>query len=100
MNRQFSIGTLFRWTTLVCLVLGVAQRILREPLHYDRITAFLIPFYDILWLTGYDNSINWNSNTNDIASTFSFGIGCILSVALHILCLVVGYCLIFGWNKK
>lgn len=100
MNNKFSIGALFRWTTLACLVLGVIQRVFREPLVYDRTTAFLAPLYDIVWLMGYENTIQWQNNTYDSISTLMFGLGCIVSVAIHVMALHVAYHLIFGWETN
>ncbi len=98
--KQFSVGALFRWTTLTCIVLGVIQRIFREPLNYNRTTAFLAPLYDIIWLMGYDNQIQWQTSTYDSTATLMFGLGCIVSVAIHIIAIVIVYHLIYGWETK
>lgn len=101
MKNQFSIGALFRWTTLVCLICGILQRVMREHIQYDRLKALLLPFFDILWLFGYDSIFQVESfNEPGLITNLIFLIGCILSVGLHTLLLIVAYCLIFGWNKK
>lgn len=102
MQIQFSLGSLFRWTTLVALCCVVFKRLITEKLNYDVYTSFLLPFYDILWLMNVENILEYTTiqTQTGILQQLALGIGLVCSVALHSLVLVTTYCFIFGFKEN